>query len=545
VALVASLLRSVSEAGAGLFNARAGKSTPASIVVTPAEVVLPVGQALQFTAAVKDAYGNPITGLAVQWRISDGTVASVTNCRDARCATNVKCDRVGGDQVGAGDSLGPSRFGRVREHCAGRGIPETIVFGALGETTVVSAVAENSVGAPISGITFELSSSDSSVAEVDSMGRLTANAIGATVISVSALCCGGTDAIVVQIGGAADTLTITVVNQNSVVVSNLSLVVGDSAYLDATAANVLGMSLGNVDPTWSSSNSAAASVTTAGVVYALTPGSTNIVASYGGVTATVPTTVTASTLPPPPPPSTGFTPNEPAGMSRLREIAFSSASDLTFPGQPGSQAGFVDSSAPFSPDRVARFKYPAGDGTEFFTGDVEMQLPLGTVRAYISYNWRLSTGFTLHPDNLKMWYFYRDVNQSQGSLVTGIQPTGGSLSSGSFRLNGVPQTAGGPGVMGPNQAGAPTLVRDRWYHTEVLVVMNTANGVANGTLKQWIDGTLYMNHTNVVYSEGSGSLQWGRLHLVPYYGGNAPGHMIPQDQYLYIDHAIISTSTTR
>jgi hypothetical protein len=273
-------------------------------------------------------------------------------------------------------------------------------------------------------------------------------------------------------------------------------------------------------------------------------GGANIIANYAGVTARVPTTVTTNMPPPPPPPpSTAFTPNEPTGMVRVLETDFSVPSQLNFTGPFGSQSGYVLPSAPYSPSEVVRFVYPGPDGQGFYTGNTRNDLAAGTVKVYIAYNWRLSPGFNIHPGNLKQWYFYRDPSCC-GSLVIGMLPSTSDVANGPFILNGQPQTSGGPALMQPNGTGAPALARDQWFHTEILAVMNTSPGSRDGILKVWVNGVVTLNYTNVVYSEGSQPLEWRVVALNPYFGGNQPGLIIPT-QYLYVDHTVVSASSTR
>lgn len=248
---------------------------------------------------------------------------------------------------------------------------------------------------------------------------------------------------------------------------------------------------------------------------------------------------------PPPPPPADFTPNRPVGMQDLATLTYSSSSDIEA-GTRGSSAGFVDSTAPRSSPGVVRFVYPAGEAAGYYTGSQTNNLPAGTVRVYIAYNWRVSGNYTMHPANLKVWYFYRNLSQTSGSLVLGLQPGGGAnLTTGPFEFNGQPQTSGGPGRMSPNVGGAPALSRGRWYHTEIVAVMNTDPAVSDGILRVWVDGVLTINNTNVRYSEGASPLEWRRANLDPYYGGNSPGHTIPSVCYLFVDHAVIATSTAR
>lgn len=248
---------------------------------------------------------------------------------------------------------------------------------------------------------------------------------------------------------------------------------------------------------------------------------------------------------PEPPPPASFTPNRPVGMADVATIDFSDPSGIET-GVRGSSAGFIDQSAPWSKPGVVRFVYPAGPAAGFFTGTQANNLPVATVKVYIAYNWRVSAGFTMHPANLKVWYFYRNLSQTSGSIVIGLQPgLGANLSTGPFEFNGQPQTAGGPGLMRPNVAAAPSLMRDKWIHTEILAVMNTDPGISDGILKVWVDGVLALNYTNVRFSEGASPLEWRRANLDPYYGGNSPGHTILSEGYLFVDHAVIAASTVR
>jgi len=108
-----------------------------------------------------------------------------------------------------------------------------------------------------------------------------------------ALSCGTND-VILNINGVPDTLQIVSVDvaNGSATLSELSLIVGDTAALTATAFNALSEPLGNAEIFWTSSSSSVASVSSEGVVVALTPGETIIAATAGSFVASVPTTVT-------------------------------------------------------------------------------------------------------------------------------------------------------------------------------------------------------------------------------------------------------------
>jgi|GEM_PF-2046111 len=69
--------------------------------------------------------------------------------------------------------------------------PASVSFTEIGQTAQLTATAYDAFGARVDTVTFEFSSSDPAVVEVDAMGRLTANALGTAVISVTSICCGG------------------------------------------------------------------------------------------------------------------------------------------------------------------------------------------------------------------------------------------------------------------------------------------------------------------------------------------------------------------
>jgi hypothetical protein len=364
-----------------------------------------------------------------------------------------------------------------------------------------------------------------------------------TVVTVDTVVVTNVDTVVtVDTVVVVDTLNISSTLVASV--SSLNLTVGQSATLTVTTQNPLGFASVPSNVTWLSSNPSIASTTSSGTVRGESVGQATIFAVTPGLSATIPTTVTTNMPPPPPPPpSTAFTPNEPTGMVRVLETDFSVPSQLNFTGPFGSQSGYVLPSAPYSPSEVVRFVYPGPDGQGFYTGNTRNDLAAGTVKVYIAYNWRLSPGFNIHPGNLKQWYFYRDPSCC-GSLVIGMLPSTSDVANGPFILNGQPQTSGGPALMQPNGTGAPALARDQWFHTEILAVMNTSPGSRDGILKVWVNGVVTLNYTNVVYSEGSQPLEWRVVALNPYFGGNQPGLIIPT-QYLYVDHTVVSASSTR
>jgi uncharacterized protein YjdB len=94
--------------------------------------------------------------------------------------------------------------------------------------------------------------------------------------------CGGTDLVMVDVNPTAAFLTITVDSFDGdgapLPSTQLSLVVGDSAHLAATGLNALGLALGQVPVTWSSSDVSVMDVSADGLLRAVAPGVAEITA---------------------------------------------------------------------------------------------------------------------------------------------------------------------------------------------------------------------------------------------------------------------------
>jgi alpha-amylase len=115
--------------------------------------------------------------------------------------------------------------------------------------------------------------------------------------------CSESASTIVGVNGIAADLTITVQDADMGAGSGaLALDVGESASLAAVATNALGLAVGGVVPTWSSSDYAVVEVSQAGVVTAVAAGSATVYASAGGVSAGLTVVVTQpETVPPPAP----------------------------------------------------------------------------------------------------------------------------------------------------------------------------------------------------------------------------------------------------
>lgn len=160
--------------------------------------------------------------------------------------------------------------------------PPTASVRAGGSVTL-AARPKDAAGNVVDVHTFVWSSSNKSVATVSSSGVVTALALGEAKIAVSAL-------------GRSATATITVTARDvaTVVVApaTVSMRVGASTPLQATTLDADGGSLTGRVVTWSSSNTAVATVSSAGSVTGVSPGATTITALSEGRSGQAAVTVT-------------------------------------------------------------------------------------------------------------------------------------------------------------------------------------------------------------------------------------------------------------
>jgi hypothetical protein len=224
---------------------------------------------------------------------------------------------------------------------------------------------------------------------------------------------------------------------------------------------------------------------------------------------------------------------------------FDVSGDLNQAGSYGSSSNFTDATAPSGDSKVVRFVYPAGAAQGYGTGSANDNYPSDQLRVYNSFNMRLSSNFTVHPDNVKISYAWKDTGPTVGSFVLGIQKGAGEtdLTSGTLRFNMQAQVSGQATLY--RNTGSLVPVRDTWYHIETLAVMSSAAGVADGVWQMWVDGELHMDYSNVLWAATGQPLVWRRMSLDPYYGGNTPGHTIPTECYMYIDRWTVYTATNR
>ncbi|HYR99477.1 MAG TPA: Ig-like domain-containing protein, partial [Gemmatimonadales bacterium] len=265
----------------------AGCTVPvASVSVSPASATVLAGQAVQLTATLKDANGNVLSGRVVTWASSNTSVAI------ADVNGNVTAIAPGSATITA-TSEGQSGTAAITvTNVPVASVTVTPASASIqqGQTIQLTATPKDANGNALTGRVVTWSSSNTSVASVNAGGFVTSGAAGSATITAASEGKSGTSAI-----------TVTSVPVASVTVSPApaSVQAGQTVQLTATPKDVNGNPLTGRVVSWSSSNTAVATVNASGLVTGVVAGSATITATSEGQSGTSAITVTppSSTCP--------------------------------------------------------------------------------------------------------------------------------------------------------------------------------------------------------------------------------------------------------
>ncbi len=254
----------------------------ASVTVTPASVSVLQGQTVQLTATLRDANGTPLTGRVITWQSSTSAIASVNG------SGLVSGVAAGGPVTMTATSEGQSGTASVTVTLAPvAAVTVTPSSGtvAIGRTVQLTATPRDASGNPLTGRAISWSSSDNTIATVNSSGLVTGVVAGAVTITATSEGQSGTASI-----------TVSGVPVASVTVSpaSASVPVGQTVQLSATLRDANGTILTGRSVAWASNNTAVATVTGTGLVSAKVAGSATITATSEGQSGTAAMTVTPS-----------------------------------------------------------------------------------------------------------------------------------------------------------------------------------------------------------------------------------------------------------
>src|SRR5216117_2375158 len=242
----------------------------AQLVVSPQTVTLQQNQAEDFLAVGFTASGDS-ADIAVSWSATGGTIDSSSagkrhygHYTSASCGTFTVTATSHPGNVSTAVSV--SVTGCPLPVASVSVTPGTATIG-VGQTAQYAAITRDAFGNPLGGRTVTWSSSNPAVATVNGAGQATGVAVGAATITATS-------------EGKSGTAALTVVNVPvaSVTVSpaTASVQVGQAVQLTATPKDANGNPLAGRTVTWTSSNTAVATVSGSGLVTGVTAGSATI-----------------------------------------------------------------------------------------------------------------------------------------------------------------------------------------------------------------------------------------------------------------------------
>ena len=274
--------------GSAAMTVTVTKAPVASVTLALAPAAIAVGQKSQATAVLKDASNNTLSGREVVVHSGAPTIATVD-------AAGVITGVAAGSAWIIANSEGMAGSVEITVSAAAGSTPAAVSTVAVsltaasltvGQNSTASAVTKDGAGTVLTGRTVSWSSSNAAVASVNaSTGIVTAVAPGtANIIGTSE---GKT-------GQVAVTVSAVPVGTVSASVASGSLTIGQTTQASAVVRDANNTVMSGAAISWSSSNTAAATVNASGVVTAVAAGSANIVATSGGKAGQVAVTVAAA-----------------------------------------------------------------------------------------------------------------------------------------------------------------------------------------------------------------------------------------------------------
>ena len=263
----------------GVATITVQKTPVATVTVRPDRVEAVVGGRTQLTGTTTDAAGNALPDRAIVWSSSNPGVATVD-------ATGLVVAVSAGTVTITGASEGKSatsQFNIVQGAIASVSVTPNPVTMLTGQEAQLAASARDANNAVVSGRSVVWSSSNTTVATVNSDGVVKALTGGSTTITATVDGVGGTSVVTVSNVPVASV---------SVSPDKPTLAVGASTQLNATLKDASNNTLSNRPIAWTSSNTAIASVSNTGVVTAVAAGTATITATSEGKSGSSSVTVT-------------------------------------------------------------------------------------------------------------------------------------------------------------------------------------------------------------------------------------------------------------
>lgn len=229
-----------------------------------------------------------------------------------------------------------------------------------------------------------------------------------------------------------------------------------------------------------------------------------------------------------------------AGVIETNEWDNLSRPNWFYGGRPMS----IDNSAG-SPSGGGALKLTFGPGsqTESITGGIaRYQYQQGYAEVYFGHWIKWSNNWLWHPIGSKINYFDANVGSDgfQSNVLTAIAGDGNNTGGCRSGLLQTVQRIWDSGSYNMPQNQWPNYCPGQWYWLEWHLKMNTP-GSANGIYELWVNGVLVSSVLNMALAGPTQNGVWQDAQHSPEYGGGGFAN-IPSEQYIWIDHTVISTT---
>jgi uncharacterized protein YjdB len=250
-----------------------------TVAVSPSSATLTVGLTHQLIATTKDVNGSVLTGRLVTWTSSNAGVAAV----DANGL--VSAVAAGGPVTITATSEGKSGTSAITVtpiSVASVSVSLSASTIQVGQTTQATATTFDASNNVLTGRVATWSTGNPAVATVSPSGLVTATGVGSTTITATSE---GT------VGSASLTVIAVPVGSVTVTPGSATLISGITQQLSAETRDANNVVVTDRPVTWSSSNTAIATVNSAGLVTAVSVGGATITATSEGKSGTSSITV--------------------------------------------------------------------------------------------------------------------------------------------------------------------------------------------------------------------------------------------------------------
>ncbi len=495
----------------------------ASVTVSPSSPIIQIGATTQLSATTRDGSGNVLTGRSISWSSSNTSIATVTGSGlvTAVAAGSASVTATSEGQTGS-STVTVSSPPPPPVPVASVSVSPASATLAVGATQQLSATTRDGNNNVLTGRVISWSSSNTSIARVSTSGLVTAVAAGSATITATSEGQTGTSAITVNTPPPVP------VGSVSVSPSSATITVGGTQQLSATTRDANGNVLTGRVVSWSSGNTAIATVNSnTGLVTAVAVGTIQVTATSETKTGTA--SITVQAVPPPPPPGSS---NEPSGMTMIRDRDFSALQDASW--DTDNILSIVqDPTAPKSPSSVIRVTFPTGFAGGSSNGHTGTQWGGGSRILYISYWMKYSSNWWGHNTGINK-QAYAWVTEGGGYTPFVMEAEG--TDNGPLKPRPILQRMiVGDGNYEPNLVPSATIQRGQWFHIECVLTGNTS-GSANGAMDIYLDGVHVTSVGGLQWTNGTTS--WNIFELYPVWGGI--GDVVPATMTADWDHVYLS-----